>query len=242
MPLKPYRKAFTLLELLVVVSILAIIGGAIIPVISSNIFDNAKRDMNLSSMSQIRDALLRFRQDMGYFPGQGPRLNAANLDLSLYDDSEYYGSGGTASEWAELSDDNRDLMNFWQLIHKPKVNSDGDFWDYDLDARRGWNGPYLVGYNLRYNDYQYNGSTYQNIRALSDGYDEVQEVISGAGFWSLAGDPAQPLNRAGRPLRLMMLDDDCYYLVSCGPDGVLDTSVDDYHIDVDDVGMALGRD
>ena len=208
MPIKPYRKAFTLLELLVVVSILAIIGGAIIPVIGGNIFDNTKRDMNLSSMSQVRDALLRFRQDMGYFPGQGPRLNGAELEW-LDDTSDYYSSGGTASEWAELTDSDGNLINFWQLMNKPLVTDENEFWTYDLDARRGWNGPYLVGYNLRYYDYQYNGSTYENIRALSDGYDEVQQVVSGAGFWSPAGDPAQPLNRAGRPLRLMLLADKC---------------------------------
>ena len=65
------KRAFTLLELLVTIALLAIIGGLVISQINLD-EDGISSNINAYSMGQVRDALLAFRRDMGYFPAQGP--------------------------------------------------------------------------------------------------------------------------------------------------------------------------
>ena len=254
--LKFKQSGFTLLELIIVVSILAIIGGIVLRVVSADTLTNAQRDANLGTLGQVRDALLQFRQDMGYFPGQGP-LNGANLDLTLsgFDVSAFLESaGGTAAVWANLGNNNN-MFNFWQLFRQPYVAGDtpdddddsNDRWSWNSDLGLGWNGPYLGGYGLRYQEYEQDSETYNNIYALSDRFDATWEIAAENGYWTTGDDPAEAaLARAGQPLRLMCLTgvDYVYYIVSAGPNGVMDTDPDNpthTELQEDDVGMALGR-
>lgn len=255
--LKLKQSGFTLLELIIVVSILAIIGGIVLRVVSADTLTNAQRDANLGTLGQVRDALLQFRQDMGYFPGQGP-LNGATLDLTLsgFDASAFLDSAGaTAVAWADLGGDNNTLINFWQLFRQPYAAGDtpdddddsNDRWGLNSDLGLGWNGPYLGGYGLRYQQYEQDSETYNNIYALSDRFDATWEIAAENGYWTTGDDPAETaLARAGQPLRLMRLTgaDDVYYIVSAGPNGVMDTDPDNpshTELQEDDVGMAIGR-
>lgn len=244
------KSGFTLLELLVVVSILAVIGGIVIRVISADTLTNAQRNGTLGTLGKVRDALLQFRQDMGYFPGQGP-LNGANLDLTLsgFDTSAFLdSSGATAVAWADLGGDNNKLINFWQLFKQPHAtgdsDDDNDRWSRNSDLGLGWNGPYLEAYGLRYQQYEQDSETYNNLYALSDRFDFTWDSTIQNGYWTVGEDPTEPaLKRAGQLLKLMRLGE-VYYLVSAGVDGVMDTDPDDpthTKLQKDDVGMAIGR-
>lgn len=54
------RKAFTLIELLVTVAIIAVIGAGVAVFYGRDVVDDAKRQMTIHEMGQIRDAFLRF--------------------------------------------------------------------------------------------------------------------------------------------------------------------------------------
>lgn len=147
-----YRKnGFTLLELLIVVAILAIIGGSII-VTLDNTQESATVSVAQDEIVKIRQALERFKRDTGYYPKQGP--------FALAPDGGYTSSGqggvlrtslpfdGTVAEEDDWFDS---PANFWQLYEQP-VLDDGvetdlhplsHLQDYNPVTKRGWNGPYL---------------------------------------------------------------------------------------------------
>ena len=57
------KKAFTLIELLVVVAIVAVIGAGVAVMYGREVVDDAKKQMTLHEMGQIRDAFNRFWTD-----------------------------------------------------------------------------------------------------------------------------------------------------------------------------------
>jgi len=135
------RGGFTLIELLIVIAILAIMSGAAI-VAYEDVQARAEMAMAEHQLSVVRDALLHFRNDMGYFPGEGPLAPAA-LNLSGF----YYVDGAsptTASpglpvrqRWAAHP------MNLWMLFEKPIGRENPTQWDWCPTSARGWRGPYL---------------------------------------------------------------------------------------------------
>lgn len=58
------QRGFTLLELLLVVSILAILGGGVINAIGGT-WDSTHVQVAQKEMAAIREAILRYRQDVG---------------------------------------------------------------------------------------------------------------------------------------------------------------------------------
>lgn len=61
------QRGFTLLELLLVVSILAILGGGVINAIGGT-WDSTHVQVAQKEMAAIRNAILQYRQDVGAFP------------------------------------------------------------------------------------------------------------------------------------------------------------------------------
>ena len=57
------KKGFTLIELLVVVAIIAVIGAGVAVMYGREVVDDAKKQMTLHEMGQIRDAFQRFWAD-----------------------------------------------------------------------------------------------------------------------------------------------------------------------------------
>ncbi|NQZ59020.1 MAG: prepilin-type N-terminal cleavage/methylation domain-containing protein, partial [Lentisphaeraceae bacterium] len=97
---------FTLLELLIVAAILALISGGVI-VAFSDVEDAARENIGKHQATTIRNAMLKFRQDMGYYPKQ-KRLAYEHLDLT---DAEIIAAGEIAKQaWIE------DEENFYQLF------------------------------------------------------------------------------------------------------------------------------
>lgn len=135
------RTGFTLVELLVVIAILALMSGAAI-VVYDEVQQRAELSMAQHQMALVRDALMRFRMDMGYFPGEGP-LVAEALDLTRYhfvDPS----APAVASAKAEVQKRWADHpLNLWMLFEKPRSLTDATRWDWKPGAARGWRGPYL---------------------------------------------------------------------------------------------------
>ena len=129
-------RGFTLLELLVVISLLAILAGFSISAYDG-VQDDANYDAAIFEMAEIRNALLQFRRDSGTndFPGQGiyACTNAINFPSEA-------GSGSARLDWCNHP------ANFWMLfinpLDDPSTSSDEEG-AWNIDTKRGWNGPYL---------------------------------------------------------------------------------------------------
>ena len=225
------------------ITLLAIVGGIVSSQISLD-EEGISTHLNAHSMGQVRDALLTFRQDMGYFPGHGP-LAPDKLDLSDFSSITSSGNADASQKlkWAGLN------TNFWQLFKQPKALGFPVFWDYDRQAQRGWNGPYIAAYSLKLHDVDpedYNVSgDYNNVYAIADNFDDTfrskHAKKTDTKYWAI--EPASSDDDIkyypGSPLVLLEEDGD-YYLISCGPDGNLDQALPLNYTD-DDVILGLGR-
>jgi hypothetical protein len=182
-------------------------------------------------MGQVRDALLAFRRDMGYFPGQGP-LAADKLNLVEF--MSMIG-GGSTSDWAN------EPTNLWQLFIEPTANGSPNFWKYDQASSRGWNGPYLNSNRLKLHGY----NNFDNIYAIADsfsvGFKEVNTQLGGAAYWAVEAND-QKKYYPGSPY-ILEKDESSgdYYLISLGPDGELDPVEETDPEKMDDIKLLLGR-
>jgi prepilin-type N-terminal cleavage/methylation domain-containing protein len=61
------QRAFTLLELLTVIAIIAILSAIIVPVFS-RVKDNSYRSQDIANMNSLRSALALYREDQGAYP------------------------------------------------------------------------------------------------------------------------------------------------------------------------------
>lgn len=83
-------RSFTLVEILVVVSIIGLLAGLAIPAVAGALH-SARKAKATAMANQIRTALVQFNTEYGYFPtngmnnGMGP--SSANLALTLTGDS-----------------------------------------------------------------------------------------------------------------------------------------------------------
>lgn len=123
------RFGLTLVELLVVVAILGLVAAMVV-VGTGEARERAEEAVSLQQVQRVREAVLRFRSDMGYYPGEGP-LAGSQLDLSAI------GGEPRTIEWADHP------MNFWQLFVKPVDRERPERWTWNPANARGWRGPYL---------------------------------------------------------------------------------------------------
>lgn len=125
----PAPAGFTLVELLAVIAILAVISGLVVLGVSG-VQETAARAVADRQAAAVREALLRFRNDLGFYPGDGP-LAPGQLDLSSI------GGAPRSPAWAAHP------MNFWMLFEKPVDRDNPRRWDWNPQNARGWRGPYL---------------------------------------------------------------------------------------------------
>lgn len=244
------RKAFTLIELLVVIAILAVVAGGVIAV-----YDDAHRraeeGMAQRQLATLRDALLRFRVDMGYFPGEGP-LAVEHLDLRGF---HHIGRGNDENarvRWAAHP------MNFWMLYERPVDRLNPNRWLWNPASARGWRGPYLgEGSDLSLDG----AGTLETGFTAGGRLDRLYAVTDLIGRVR-PGDDKTPLRwvredrtptapgvpektaqtGAGRPIAFLVDPASApgwivYRLVSAGPDGVFQTrnaipSGDDFSVEI----------
>ncbi len=138
---RPSTAGFTLLELLVVVSILAAVAF-ITTGTFKNIGVNTNESLVYAEMQHVATAIRRFKQDTGYYPKTGPfDLNTGTGVIDPGDLADFGASG-------ELADWFYSPANLYQLLstESPLIGTDHTLKTYDPATGRGWRGPYLNGF------------------------------------------------------------------------------------------------
>lgn len=160
------NKGFTLVELLVTVSIVAVIGAGAAVYYGREVLDNANRQICLHEMGQIRDAFQRFWVDNSAQMMDGvvvadtlDPLPSADFEFSAIGDGQTYSAADAASPQRFYG-----AMEFferygaWPLFEKSAYVGGARrearffqrdshayaFADYDPVAGAGWRGPYLA--------------------------------------------------------------------------------------------------
>lgn len=167
---KTHQSGFTLLELLVVVSILAAVSGIGFFALRSDTLNEKYADLAKVEMLAIAKAVKRFKLDTGYYPGTGPFALLDRATVSPYDCTSAVAAGGATpavvatsrgavapmgvmglSEAGSLADLKLDLwhkspINMGQLLVAPVLCEDHPLAylaKWDEATGKGWNGPYL---------------------------------------------------------------------------------------------------
>lgn len=221
---KRRETGFTLLEMMVVVTILmAVAGGAMMSMADTQ--EHADAQIARSEIAELRKALLRFRQDTGYFPGQGP--------FSLEVDGGLVPNSTVPTTWFKSP------ANFWQLYQAPckvvidpldagEICADANkIMPWNINTARGWRGPYLKRAGEGYVDIgdglsqdgsgnPLTGTLLENVPAVADSFDAHP---TGLAFqWHIQPDDAR-YGRHGRPYLVFDLGNATARIVSMGPDG-----------------------
>lgn len=223
--------AFTLLELLIVVAILAILAGLAITFGGGSNLE-AKRQFALETLIETKEALLRFRNDMGSFPGENEFApNEINVRNSLSNSNarsvqDRIGALGNTNQysdetnhkiWSQALVDGSSIFNFWMLFERPQPQTgDANEYVYNKDTRRGWYGPYLR--DDRNIGYYPDSSNYGNYYAIADVFDDQPEAQN----WFIpayrSDSGADEQETLGVPIRFSR-EGSRYFLTSAGPNG-----------------------
>lgn len=148
---------FTLLELLVVITLVSVLASAAM-IAYQGVQEQGRYDAARSEMAEIRKALLKFRRDSGTndFPGQGiydcsELETVAKANDPSGSDTWPTGAPSADSNFSDWQAWCSSPANFWMLFinplddlgSTPTVEEGG----WNIDTRRGWNGPYLLRKN-----------------------------------------------------------------------------------------------
>ncbi len=110
-----YRNAMTLVELLVVLSILIALGGVLVPLCNDNL-SSAAESATRATLAEAKDAMLSYWSDTKFVPLDGVTTVAVEAER----------------------------FNIEWLFANPVTGNDTV--SFDANSRRGWNGPYNVGF------------------------------------------------------------------------------------------------
>ncbi len=163
------ERGFTLVELLIVIMIIAAIAGGVVLSLDDT-EDEAGLQISRSEIVKVKEAILKFKLDTGYLPGQGP--------FRLCNDGGAIPDGSVVNPSDPCNKDNLPsyVPNFPAVAQKKWFDSPANFWllfgrddpcpdtvpstpvldeksplcrtGHPLEAwnpntRRGWRGPYL---------------------------------------------------------------------------------------------------
>lgn len=167
-----YSSGFTFIELIVVILILSVLAGASIAAFGPDFIEDKQQTATLYEMSQIRDAILKFKRD-----NPTHDLNASNLcspaDASFLFTADY--------STDDVCDD----------------AAEGTLSGWDPDYRIGWNGPYIsrrgnptrsISGAIQHDGSVTSGSAIDNVPVLTDAYDNGGNPYY---FFDLDGDEAR---------------------------------------------------
>ncbi len=137
------QSGFTLLELLVVITLLGIISGSVV-LSYDDLQDQGREDVVRFEMAEMRKALLQFRRDSGSndFPTQGQydctdtaNGNPGDVNPLMSFPPVAGSSDAEKIAWCQSP------ANLWMLFTDRFGRSEADQWNED--TKRCWNGPYL---------------------------------------------------------------------------------------------------
>ena len=167
------RKGFTLIELLVTVAIIAVIGAGVAVYYGRDLVDNARREMTLHEMGQIRDAFQRFYSDNAAQIMDG--VTVADTDDALPQDfgTRFGATLGVTYAAPTATSPQRlygmieffERYGLWPLVQDSIRSKDSSKLEVQafksaIDARKytfgkpslatgeGWRGPYINSANL----------------------------------------------------------------------------------------------
>ncbi|MCG3117786.1 MAG: type II secretion system GspH family protein [Candidatus Manganitrophus sp. SA1] len=212
------EEGVTLLELLIVITVLAILAGGVILSLGSVEEDAALR-LSQSEMQEIKKSVLRFRQDTGFLPKQGP------FDLAPPN------GGGVVPLPSEGVDWFRSSANFDQLYRNPLTGTGHPLESWNPNTARGWRGPYLTVHGEGLVDVGNNlgtdgtgspvaGTVVANVRGVADPF-----IASPAGAYLVwrSSTAAASHDRWGRPYFLFALNNlNQARIVGMGPNRAYD--------------------
>ena len=170
--------AFTLIELLCVAGVLGVLAGnaAMLALDGRGV---ASEELTCVRLAELRNAIVRFHRDTGHLPKSGP--------FSLAVDGGHVAMPVQGAAWF------RSPANLAQLFEQPRDAAGRAIGAWNVDAQRGWRGPYLRP-GARLVDL---GGGLVDVPVVLDAYDD-----------------------GGRPMLLMGVDAENPALVSAGPNGV----------------------
>ncbi len=160
------KKGFTLIELLVVVAIIAIIGAGVAVTYGRQVVDEARQQMTIHEMGQIRDAFQRFWADNS--PQMLDGMTKVNYSV-LLPNSEFDFAASDSQTYSESKSPESQRMygvmqfferhGLWPLfqrsVHRESDSAQIQIFYSSVDARKyefkdpspltgeGWKGPYL---------------------------------------------------------------------------------------------------
>lgn len=213
--------AFTLVEIVLVVAILATLAGLIISSLQGA-ETQATSNIALHELSQVREALLRFQHDTGFLPKCGPfalhptdavgsdPLGRVRLDLP---DSKL------PAEVRALSVADRIAWfvageNLWQLYECSLPDSDP--LALASTGRRGWRGPYLS----QNSEARYGLTGLPPAPAVADAFSRATTVDWFS--WSSSTEKVESLAQSRPIVLLEPASQQFARVVSFGPDGLYD--------------------
>ncbi len=161
------RRGFTLIELLVTVAIIAVIGAGVAVCYGGDLVDNARREVTLHEMSQIRDAFQRFYSDNSAQVMGG--MTEVDASTPLPDggfSSRFSASSGGTYDSTDANQRLYGMIEFferyglWMLVNDSVKSGDSSklnvqIFNTEADGRKyrfkkpsivtgeGWRGPYL---------------------------------------------------------------------------------------------------
>jgi prepilin-type N-terminal cleavage/methylation domain-containing protein len=220
---------FTLMELLTVIALMAIIATVAITSYDGT-QEQGRYDVTKFEMNQIRKALIQFRQDSGSndFPTQGSYdcTDETNGGLVSESNSEFYFPTEAGTTDADKIAWCQHPANFWMLFTNPFDIDANPQKQWNIDTKRGWNGPYLQ----RKDGYLALDSNTVNLTdittpvwAIADPYTADQ---TGSGVeWSVNTD-SEILNKAALPYLLLIDLNNNYQarIVSAGDDSIFEAN------------------
>jgi prepilin-type N-terminal cleavage/methylation domain-containing protein len=129
-----HRRGFTLLELVIVVSILAILAGTVVSMLETTA-DGATVDATRAELATLRDACMRWKSDLGFYPVAATTAPDADAQASpLYDLTVSDPTLLSPSDQAQLVARGYASSKNGQLTVVP----------WNPTSRRGWRGPYVT--------------------------------------------------------------------------------------------------
>lgn len=184
---KRSQAGFTLIEMLVVVSLLAatayIATGAY-----SHFLRHSEEQLVYGEMQEIANAIRQFKQDSGYYPKTGPfDLSLVTADHGRVHRSDLPSFINGRPD-AEIRRWFYSPANLYQLTSAQKLTTNHPLGEWNAETGRGWRGPYIVGFKDGYVDIRSGiNSDLKGPIAMRSAGDKTGDPLTGTNIKDVTG-------------------------------------------------------